>query len=103
MGGKGGAYFAKFMSYIGAAFNILRRPANSRCLLSLVRLSTCSSIPDVSLNQSTDDALADLISRFQLNLSNDEAITYIESLVESCMENKLWIAVDAMHSLGKHF
>ena len=103
MGGKEGTNYAKFLSYIGAAFNILRRPPNCRALFSLLRLATFSSIPDLSIHQTPEEALSALRYRFRFDLSDDDAITFMEGLMESCMENKMWIAVDTMHSLGKHF
>jgi len=103
MGGRESTNYAKFLSLLGAAFNILRRPSNFRALCSLLRLATFSSMPDLCSNQTPEAAMSALIGRFRLDLSDDEAITYLEELVESCLENKLWLAVDAMHSIGKHF
>jgi hypothetical protein len=103
MGGRDSTNYAKLLSYAGAAFNVLRRPSNCRALCSLLRLVTFSSLPDLCTNQTPEQAMSGLVERFRHDLSDDEAITFIEDMIESCMENKMWIAVDAMHSLGKHF
>jgi hypothetical protein len=41
--------------------------------------------------------------RFRLDLNDDNALTYIEHVVEKSISSKMWRAVDVMHSLGKHF
>jgi len=103
MGGKESDNYARFLSLVGAAFLSLRQPENVRLLLSMVRLMEFSRIPDISENQTTEKAVADLRERFRLDLSDQEAIAYIEDLVASSQSSKMWMAVDAMHSLGKKF
>jgi len=103
MGGRESDNFAKFLSLAGASFVALRRHHNLRVLLSLLRLMVNSDIPDLSVNQSPEEALMAMRYRFRLDLSESDALTFMERLIESSIENKLWIAVDAIHSLGKHF
>lgn len=103
MGGKESDNFAKFLSLAGATFVALRRHQNVRVLLSLMRLMVDSNLPDVSLNQNSEDALLAMRYRFRLDLSEDDALTFMEKLIESSISSKLWTAVDAMHSIGKKF
>ena len=62
-----------------------------------------SNLRDLSLAQPPIDAIFAMKDRFQLDLSDDEALSYIEHIVEKSITSKMWRAVDAMHSLGKHF
>lgn len=103
MGGRESDNYAKFLSLSGASFLALRRPENVRILLSLVRLLHGSHLPDVSSNQTTEEALMGVAERLKLDLTDSESLTYMEELVESSVSNKMWLAVDAMHNLGKRF
>jgi len=101
MGGAGSDNYARFLSMVGAAFLCLRRPENVRVLLSMVRLMEYSRVPDISENQTADAAVAGIRSRLRLELSDRDAVAYVEGLVESSQSSKMWIAVDAIHNLGK--
>jgi hypothetical protein len=57
---------------------------------------------DVSQTQQPEEAILAMRGRFRLDLSDDEALTYIEQVVEKSISSKMWRAVDVMHSLGKH-
>lgn len=103
MGGRDSDNFAKFLSLAGAAFVALRRHSNVRALLSHVRLMAHSDLPDVSRNQKAEDAILAMRQRFRLDLNEEEALSFIERLIESSIASKLWLAVDVMHSLGKRF
>ena len=103
MGGNESDNYARFLSLIGAAFLALRRPENVRVLLSMVRLMQASCLPDISENQTVEQAILGVRDRLRLDLSDSRAITYMEDLVEASLSNKMWIAVDAMHHLGKTF
>ncbi len=103
MGGKDSDNFAKFLSFAGAAFVSLRRPSSVRILMSLVQGMLFTRIPDISTNQRPEDALKFLHDRFCLNLNDDDAVAFLEENIERSLTSKIWIAVDAIHSLGKHF
>ena len=103
MGGRNSDNFAKFLSLAGAAFVALRRHSNVRLLMSLIRNVTSADLPDVSKNQSPEDALMSMRYRFRLDLNEIAALSFIERLIESSIDSKIWIAVDAIHQLGKRF
>ena len=103
MGGRESENYSKFLSLVGAAFLALRRQENVRVLLSMVCLMQASCLPDISENQSIEQAVFGVRDRLRLNLSESQAISYIEEVVEASLSNKIWIAVDAIHSLGKKF
>lgn len=103
MGGRESDNYSKFLSLVGAAFLALRRPENVRVLLSMVRLMEASCLPDTSENQTIGQAILSMRDRLRLDLSESRAVSYIEEAVEASLSNKLWIAVDAFHNLGKKF
>jgi phosphatidylinositol 3-kinase len=103
MGGRESDNYARFLSLAAASFLALRRPENVRILLSMVRLMKASCLPDVSENQSTEQAIKGVRDRLRLDLSESRAIVFMEELVEASLSNKMWIAVDAIHQLGKSF
>lgn len=101
MGGKESDNYAMFLSLMGAAFLALRRHENVRVVLSLVRLMVGNK--ELSIHANPDEAVLKMRERLCLNLSDTEAVSYIEDLVETSISSKLWMAVDAIHSLGKRF
>ena len=103
MGGKESDNYAKFISWMNAAFLTLRRPENVRILLSMIRCMKASCLPDLSEHQSLEDAIRGVRNRLRLDLSAAAAMDYLEKLVETSMSNHLWIAVDAIHEMGKKF
>jgi len=103
MGGVESDNYAKFLSLASAAFLALRRPEIVRVLLSMIRLMETSSLPDITENQPIEQAILGVRERLQLDLSPDEAVVYMEEMIESSLNSKIWIAVDAIHNLGKKF
>ena len=101
MGGKDSDNYAMFLSLAGAAFLALRRHENVRVVLSLVRLMVGNK--ELSIHANPDQAVVLLRERLCLNISDTEAVSYIEELIETSISSKLWMAVDAIHSLGKRF
>ena len=101
MGGKESDNYAMFLSLVGAAFLALRRHENVRVLLSLVRMMVGNA--NVSIHSNPDEALTMMRDRFRLDLNDAEAVLFIENLIESNISSRLWMAVDAIHSLGKRF
>ena len=102
-GGRESDNFARFVSFAGAAFLTLRRHNNLRSLLSHVRLMVDSNMVDVSIHQSPEEAILAMRGRFRLDLNDDDALTYIEDVVEKSIASKMWKAVDVIHSIGMHF
>lgn len=105
MGGRGSDNYAMFLSLTCAAFLTFRRPENVRYLMSFVRLMEgCCTLPSgVDTNQSLETAMMGIRDRLQLDLSDEEAITFMEKLIEESCASRMWLAVDAIHTLGKRF
>ena len=102
-GGRESDNFAKFLSCTGAAFLTLRRHNNLHSLLSLIRNMVCTNMRDISMIQPPEEAIFAMRGRFRLDLNDDDALAYIEHVVEKSIASKMWRALDAMHTLGKHF
>jgi len=103
MGGRKSDNYAKFLSLTGAAFLALRRPENVRFLLSLVRLMEASHLPDIS-QETVINIVLGIRERMKLDLGDgDKAVAFMEKMIEDSLSSKMWIAVDAIHSLGKRF
>lgn len=103
MGGLESDGYAKFLSLAGATYVALRRHENVRVILSMVLSMVPSALPDISINQTPEHVLEGLRQRLRLDLSDEEAISYMEKLIETSLNSKAWIAVDAIHNIGKRF
>jgi Phosphatidylinositol 3- and 4-kinase len=103
MGGRESDNFSRFLSLAGATFVALRRHENARLILAMARLMTPSILPDICLNQKPEQAIDGIHERLRLDLSDEDAITYIERIIEESASSKLWVAVDALHVIGKRF
>jgi phosphatidylinositol 3-kinase len=103
MGGKDSDNFAKFLSLVGAAFITLRQPSSVRILMSLLKGMVDAEIPDISINQKPESALQLFHERLCLNLNDNDAVLFLEENIARSSTSKLWVAVDALHSLGKRF
>ncbi len=105
MGGRGSDNYAMFLSLTCAAFLIFRRPESVRHLMSFVRLMEgCCTLPSsADAKQSLENTMMGMRERLQLDLSDDEAISFMEKLIEESCASRMWIAVDAIHTLGKRF
>ena len=103
MGGRESDNFAMFLSLAGAAFVALRQHSCVRSLISIIRNVADLQIPDVSGNQKPETAISSLRQRLCLDLNDDEAVTFIEEIIEHSLTSRMWVAVDAIHSLGKRF
>jgi phosphatidylinositol 3-kinase len=101
MGGRGSDNYAKFLSLTGATFLALRQPGNVCFLLSLVRSMVPSCLPDLA--SAPEDVILSIRGRLRLDLSEHAAVSFMEKLIETSLSSKMWLAVDAIHSLGKKF
>lgn len=77
MGGAEGQWYIKFKSYCCEAYNILRKAAN--LILNLFSLMAGANIPDLSVD--TEKALLKLLEKFRLDLSDEDAVQYFQSLI----------------------
>ena len=103
MGGWKSDNFCQFLSLACAAFLTLRRHENVRHLLSLIRLLEGCGLPDLETTQDIETAIHGVRERLKLDLSDEDAIIFMEKLIQDSCSSKMWIAVDAIHSLAQKF
>ena len=77
MGGAGSPWYTKFKSYCCEANNILRKASN--LILNLFSLMAGANIPDLSVD--TEKALLKLLEKFRLDLSDEDAVQYFQTLI----------------------
>ena len=103
MGGWKSDNFCQFLSLASAAFLTLRRPENVRHLLSLIRLLEGCNFHDLEKTQTIESAIQGVRERLKLDCSDEEAIIFMEKLIQDSCSSKMWIAVDAIHNLAQKF
>ncbi|KAI8922597.1 kinase-like domain-containing protein [Entophlyctis helioformis] len=77
MGGAMSPNYQKFKSYAFIAFNSLRKSAN--LILNLFALMVNANIPDIALEP--DKVVSKVQERFRLDLNDEEAIQYLQTLI----------------------
>ena len=60
-------------------------------------------MPDLESNQTIEAAIQGVRDRLKLDLSDEDAIIFMEKLIQDSCASKMWIAVDAIHSLAQKF
>ena len=105
MGGRESDNYAKFLSLTCASFLTFRRPENVRHLMSFVRLmdGCCTDSASTDSKLSVETTMMGIRERLLLDISDEEAISFMENLVDESCSSRMWMAVDAIHSLGKRF
>eukprot|EP00934_Nitzschia_sp_Nitz4_P007645 Nitzschia sp. Nitz4//scaffold17_size182527//61404//65308//NITZ4_001846-RA/size182527-snap-gene-0.275-mRNA-1//1//CDS//3329539316//7635//frame0 len=103
MGGRQSDNYMMFLSLTCAAFLTLRCASNVRYLVSFLRMMDQCSIPDLGSEQEVEEALMGVRERLHLDLTEEQAIQFMEKLIDESCTSRMWMAVDAIHSLGKRF
>ncbi|KAF9314551.1 Phosphatidylinositol (PI) 3-kinase [Podila horticola] len=93
MGGIDSVHYQSFLSYSFTAYNILRKSAN--LILNLFGLMVDANIPDIKTEP--DKAVWKVEERFQLNLSDDEAIKFFQNLIKESLGAFFPGIIDAVH------
>ena len=97
MGGVQSAQFQNFCSYCYTAYTTLRKNAN--LILNLFALMVDANIPDIRLEP--DKAVLKVKERFNLEMSEEEAIRYFRKLIEDSMTSMLPVLMDQLHQQVK--
>ncbi|KAG7361735.1 phosphatidylinositol 3- and 4-kinase [Nitzschia inconspicua] len=103
MGGSNSDNFCQFQALACASFLALRRPENVRHLLSLVRIMEGCGLPDLQNPKDLENAIRGIRDRLRLDLDQEQASNYMEKLIQDSCSSKMWMAVDAIHSLAQNF
>jgi phosphatidylinositol 3-kinase len=81
MGGEKSELFKQFLYFCGTAYNVLRRHAS--VLINLLMLMIDANIPDIMYGSDPEQNILKLQERLQLELSDDEAINFMQNTVIS--------------------
>jgi phosphatidylinositol 3-kinase len=99
MGGAQGAMYHQFKSYSFIAFNSLRKSAN--LILNLFSLMVRAPLPDITVEP--DKSVFKVQDRFQLYLSDEEAILYFQDLIHESVGAYFPVVVENIHRLAQYF
>ncbi|VDP07739.1 unnamed protein product [Soboliphyme baturini] len=98
LGGFNSNQWQEFRTLTYTAFLHLRR--NSNLILNLFALMINSTIPDIVLEP--DKAVKKLQERFLLHLSDEEAVQYIQQLIDVSISAKMAAIADIMHDVAHY-
>ncbi|KAG0244154.1 Phosphatidylinositol (PI) 3-kinase [Actinomortierella wolfii] len=99
MGGFNSIHYQNFKSYCFTAYNILRKSAN--LILNLFGLMVDANIPDIKAEP--DKAVWKVEERFQLNLTEDEAIKFFQNLINESVSAVIPQIAETIHGWAQHW
>ncbi|KAJ3414004.1 Phosphatidylinositol (PI) 3-kinase [Chytridiales sp. JEL 0842] len=97
MGGTSSPHFQRFKSFCFIAFNSLRKSAN--LILNLFSLMVSANVPDIALEP--DKAVQKVQEKFCLDLTDEEAIQYIQSLLNESIGAVFPQVMERIHQVAQ--
>ncbi|KAI8895707.1 kinase-like domain-containing protein [Globomyces pollinis-pini] len=97
MGGVNSKSYHQFLNFSFIAFNSLRKSAN--LILNLFSLMVNSNIPDISLE--ADKAVLKVLERYRLDLTDEEAIKYCETLINQSIAAYFPQIMEKLHQVAQ--
>lgn len=97
MGGVSSEHYQQFRKLCYTAFLHLRRHAN--LILNLFTLMVGATIPDIALEP--DKTVKKVQDKFRLDLSDEEAVHYIQSLIEVSVTAVMASLVEQFHKFAQ--
>ena len=101
LGGANSVHWFKFKQLCCEAFIILRRSSN--LLLNLLHLMVDANIPDISLNTEPDKSLLKLQEKFRLDLSDEEAIVFVQALINESVTALFPVMIETIHKWAQYW
>ncbi|KAI5843468.1 kinase-like domain-containing protein [Morchella snyderi] len=99
MGGANSVNYANFKSYCYTAYTTLRKSAN--LILNLFALMVDANIPDIRLEP--DKAVLKVKERFNLEMSEEEAVKFFRNLIEESVNSVFPVLMDRMHGFAQRW
>jgi phosphatidylinositol 3-kinase len=99
MGGVSSDHYQQFRKHCYTAFLHLRRHAN--LILNLFTLIVEARIPDIALEP--DKAVKKVQDKFRLDLSDEEAVHYIQSLIDVSVTAVMAALVEQIHKFAQYW
>lgn len=99
MGGQDSQHYDKFKQYCFLAYTALRKSSN--LILNLFGLMIDANIPDIRLEP--DKAVLKVRERFHLELSEEEALTTLNQVIEDSQTAFAPVVIDKLHEWAQAF
>ncbi|KAJ2725794.1 Phosphatidylinositol (PI) 3-kinase [Coemansia sp. Benny D115] len=99
MGGMESLMYQRFRSHCFVAFSILRKSSN--LILNLFSLMVHSNIPDIAV--APDQVVAMVQDKFRLDLSEEEAMRYFQTLISDSVKALFPQVIETIHKWAQYW
>lgn len=99
MGGTSSDLYREFLNLSHTAFLHLRRHSN--LILNLWSLMVDANVPDIALEP--DKTVKKVQDKFRLDLSDEEAVHYIQNLIEISVSDVMAVLVEQIHKIAQYW
>ncbi|CAG0883100.1 unnamed protein product [Darwinula stevensoni] len=99
MGGLSSEHYQQFRKQAYIAFLSLRRHAN--LILNLFSLMVDASVPDITLEP--DKTLRKVQEKFRLDLTEEEAIQYLQGVIDVSVSSVMPVLVEQIHKFAQYW
>lgn len=99
MGGAASEFYQTFRKQCFTAFLHLRRHAN--LILNLFSLMVDANVPDIALEP--DKTVKKVQDKFRLDLSDEEAVQYLQSLIDESVTAMFPVVVEHIHKFAQYW
>lgn len=99
MGGTSSELYREFLNLSHIAFLHLRRHSN--LILNLFSLMVDANVPDIALEP--DKTVKKVQDKFRLDLSDEEAVHYIQNLIEISVSDVMAVLVEQIHKIAQYW
>lgn len=99
MGGTSSELYREFLNLSHTAFLHLRRHSN--LILNLFSLMVDANVPDIALEP--DKTVKKVQDKFRLDLSDEEAVHYIQNLIEISVSDVMAVLVEQIHKIAQYW
>ncbi|KAK4291772.1 hypothetical protein Pmani_033777 [Petrolisthes manimaculis] len=98
MGGAQSEHYHEFRKLCNTAFHQLRRHAS--LILNLFSLMVDANVPDIALEP--DKTVKKVEDKFRLDLSDEEAVSYMQGLIDDSVNAVVAVVVEHLHKFAQY-
>lgn len=98
MGGAQSEHYHEFRKLCYTAFHQLRRHAS--LILNLFSLMVDANVPDIALEP--DKTVKKVEDKFRLDLSDEEAVSYMQGLIDDSVNAVVAVMVEQLHKIAQY-
>jgi len=99
MGGTSSELYREFLNLSHTAFLHLRRHSN--LILNLFSLMVDANVPDIALEP--DKTVKKVQDKFRLDLSDEEAVHYIQNLIDLSVSDVMAVLAEQIHKIAQYW